>query len=178
MIRPRRQAAIVASMKIKQYYDKNTPTALSCKQFPRTCQVINTRDYIRDCLDNIAVYPEKKVDIVIRMLQHLISYPMILLVHPRFREVVMKKMDEFEVSMQSFHEFKKKIADMEQSVHDMNGGIYVTEEIISHLHAIDRIHSSSRLEKNMMGYDELHSTIENLRSIIKGMSSHSDYVSN
>jgi hypothetical protein len=76
--------------------------------------------------------------------------------------------------MRSFHEFKKKIADMEQSVHVMD----VKEEIMSHLHAIDRIHSSSRLEKNVLGYDELHSTIKNLRSIIKKMPSHPDYVSN
>lgn len=172
MIRPRRQAAIVASMKIKQYYKK--APALSVEQFPRTCHVIITRDYIRDCLDNAEKYPEKKVDIVIQMLDHLIHYPMILLVHPRFRDAVTGKMDEFEVSMRSFHEFKKKIADMEQSVHDMN----VKEEIISHLHAIDRIHSSSRLEKNVLGYDELYSTIKNLRSIIKKMPSHPDYVSN
>jgi len=172
MNRPRRQAAIVASMKIKQYYKK--APALPVEQFPRTCQVLITRDYIRDCLDNAEKYPEKKVDIVIQMFQHLIHYPMILLVHPQFREVITRKMDEFEVSIRSFHEFKKKIADMEQSVHAMD----VKEEIISHLHAIDRIHSSSRLEKNVLGYDELHSTIENLRSMIKRLPSHPDYVSN
>jgi hypothetical protein len=176
MIRPRRQAAIVASIKIQQYYHKHVPT-VSVERCSRTSQVLITRECIRDYLNDAEKYPDRKIDIIIQMLQHLINHPMILLVHPRFREVTSNKMDEFEVSMQSFLEFKKKIADMQETIQRSTNSMKVREEIMSHLHDINRLHSSCRIQKNTMGYDKLLSTIEQLRSMIKEMPSHPDYVS-
>jgi len=177
MIRPRRQAAIVASMKIKQYYQQ-TPATLSVEHFPCTNQVKISIVCIRECLNAAEKYPEKKLDTVIQLLHHLIHYPMILTVNPRFREVVGRKMDEFEVTMRPFHEFKKTLVDMERLVQYMTCEMNMKEEIISHLHAINRLHSASHIEQNKLGYDELQSSITQLRSIIKELPFHPAYVSN
>lgn len=179
MSRPSRQAAIVASARIKQYYKKgiNQDTQKLLDQFPRTCQVLTTQKYCKKCIDEVALYPERKVDIINDMLQHLIAYPMILLVHPRFREVVNKKMDEFELFIQNESEFEKRVDDLEHTAHRVIHDIHVREKIDANLNSIRRIRSEYSLEKNISGLDALQQTIQNMRSMIEEFPSHPDYVS-
>jgi len=178
--RPRRLAAIMASIKIKQYYDKNLSIdypKLLVEQYTRTCQAINSQKYVSECLTTIEMYPEKKVELIIKLLEHLIKYPIVLLLNSRFREVLIGKLDEFELYISHYRELKKKIADLSQTVHYCITTINVREEVISHLNAIDHISSTYRKENNIMRYDELDSTIQNMRSKLKEISFHPDYTS-
>jgi hypothetical protein len=111
------------------------------------------------------------------MLQHLITYPMILLVHPQFREVVNKKLDEFELFIQSESEFEKKIDDLEYTSHRVFQDINIREKIDANLNAIRCIRSKYYLEEKVSGLNTLQQTIRRMRSTIEGLPSHPDYIS-
>ena len=173
--RPRRNAAIVASIKIKQYYTPSNQPLTA--QFPRTHQVLKTRDYIQKCLEEAISKPEKKISIIIDMFRHLIIHPMILVLHPRFRDVVTEKMNEFELHIHAMHGVEKKVDDLQCTVHRLISNTDIEKEVTVHLDAIRRIYSKYCQEKNMSELDTLQQVMNRLRTTIKELWSHPDYVS-
>ena len=173
--RPRRSAAIVASMKIKQYYaPSNQPLTT---QFPRTHQILYTRDYIQKCLDKTVSHPEMKISIIIDMFRHLIIHPMILVLHARFRDVVAEKINEFELHIQAVQGVEKKIDDLQATVGRFLSNTDKENEVTMHLNAIRCIYTQYCQVKNMSELDTLHQVMKWLRSVLKEIESYPDYVS-
>ena len=181
---PRRNAAIIASMRIHIYYQKSYPninqkdlTRIVAQEFPRTCQILATQEYVQTRFNEINLYPEKKIENIINIFQHLITYPIILLVHPAFREIIMRKMDEFELYIHRMSELKKKIDDVEDITRHGISHKIVKDNIITHLNTIRFIHSEYQKENNTAQCDRLQPLINNLRSVMKVLHYHPDYIS-
>lgn len=147
-------------------------------RYPKTCQILTTQRFIRECMAEMELHPDQKVEWIIKLCQHLTMFPMMLLLHPEFRTVMMTKLDEFEETAQ---EQKKRYeaSEFEKKIHVLRSTLYQFidhAEIVEQLQTLLRsIQDLQRLYRANLGMSSLQLVIDELRTVIRELPDHPDY---
>lgn len=147
-------------------------------RYPKTCQILTTQRFIRECVAEMELHPDQKVEWIIKLCQHLTMFPMMLLLHPEFRTVMMTKLDEFEETAQ---EQKKRYeaSEFEKKIHVLRSTLYQFidhAEIVEQLQTLLRsIQDLQRLYRANLGMSSLQLVIDELRTVIRELPDHPDY---
>jgi len=171
------QSEILGEIAVRIQED-DTAIQKMANRYPKTCQVLITQRFIRECLAEMELHPEQKVEWIIKLCQHLTMFPIMLLVHPEFRRTMLVKLDKYEETAQ---EQKKRYeaSEFEKKIHSLRSTLY---QFIDHAEMVEQlqtllrsIQDLQRLYRATLDESPLQVAIDELRTVIRELPDHPDY---
>lgn len=147
----------------------------------RFTEYMGTKHYIRMMLQRsqASSNPEDNTAITIKIFEHLVAHPTILIYEPRFREVVIGKIKEFEHTIATqtrspeLQELEETFWKLKSSSHSLIQHSQIRNKINSHLTDILQMYQEYR---SYLHRPDLVDIIVLLKQILLDIQKHRDYV--
>jgi hypothetical protein len=165
------------------YTNPNTyaPKAADCVPSDRFTEYMGTKHYIRMMLQRTQASsnPEDNTTITVKIFEHLVAHPTILIYEPRFREVVVGKIKEFENTIATqtrspeLQELEETFWKLKSNSHSLIQHSQIRNKINSHLTDILQMYQEYR---SYLHRPELVDIIAILKQILLDIQKHPKYV--